>query len=291
MKEIIRADILGFCMGVRRAMEMAEQARIDFPIHKIFTLGPLIHNPSALDTLQKKGIFVLKESDIPFLNSQEPTVVIIRAHGVPPKILAQLEEKNVKIINATCPRVQVSQKRAKDFSAKGYAVIIAGDKNHGEVTGIAGFASRDDNSTVILVGNSEDAEKLTNFPNRAILISQTTISQSEYDSIAAILSKKIPDLTVFNTICPATIERQQALKELAAKVDGILVIGGKESANTHRLLMTAKTLCKKAALIENSLEIPFEFFSLAKVGLTAGASTPDDVIDMVEDSLINVNNL
>lgn len=290
MKEIIRADILGFCMGVRRAMEMAEQARVDFPTHKIFTLGPLIHNPSALDTLEKKGIFVLKESDIPFLNPQEPTVVIIRAHGVPPKILDQLEEKNVKIINATCPRVQVSQKRAKDFSAKGYTVIIAGDKNHGEVTGIAGFAAKDNSSQVILVGNSEDAENLKNLPEKAILISQTTISQSEYDSIAKILSKKILELTVFNSICPATIERQQALKDLAAKVDGILVIGGKESANTHRLLMTAENLCKNAALIENHLEIPSDFFELAKIGLTAGASTPDDVIDMVEDTLSCINN-
>jgi 4-hydroxy-3-methylbut-2-enyl diphosphate reductase len=282
---VIRADILGYCMGVRRAVELAKEALEIYPHKQVFTLGPLIHNKSALEQLANQGLLQLSITDIDSINSENPPVVIIRAHGVPPVIKKALTEKNCIIIDATCPRVLLSQKRAADFAEKHYEVLIAGDKNHGEVTGIAGFAE-EKGSKCQVVENVVDAENISS-ADKAILISQTTISRQEYEDIAAVLKTKIADLQVFNTICPATSERQKALEELCSKVEGILVIGGKNSANTQRLFMNAEKWCKGiVAHIETTDEIPTSFFHLKTVGLTAGASTPDEIIDEVEYSLI-----
>ena len=281
---ILRAEILGYCMGVRRAVEAAELACIENKNKKVFTLGPLIHNNSALKALEKMGIGVLKAdaSDLP--SDASDCVVIIRAHGVPPFIMQRLEQSKCKVINATCPRVLSSQKRAADFGKKGYSVLLAGDKNHGEVVGISGCA-RASGAECTVIENAEEALKLNPVPNKAILLSQTTISSSEYENIANVLKEKIPNLKVANTICPATQERQKALVELCKNVEGVLIIGGKNSANTKRLLRTAQELCKNAALIETATEIPEDFFKLKRVGLSAGASTPDFVIDAVEQAL------
>lgn len=299
---VIRADILGYCMGVRRAVEAVENALADYDGRRVYTLGPLIHNKTALDSLAARGVQVLDAEDMHRVQSGD--VVVIRAHGVPPAVRAQLAARGCTVIDATCPRVLLSQRRAADFAAKGYTVVIAGDKNHGEVTGIAGYAAdpATGESRCLLVENREDAQRLVaalteraraaGAPQvkavqqvKAVLISQTTISRSEYDAIAGVLRAGITDLRVFNTICPATMERQKALRDLCVQVDGVLVVGGKNSANTSRLLMSARELCRRAALIETADEIPPDFRSLDRIGLTAGASTPDAVIDAVEASL------
>ena len=270
-------------MGVRRAVETAELACIENPDKKIFTLGPLIHNNSALEALSEKGVNVLKEDASDFVSDGQ-SVVIVRAHGVPPQIMENLKKKGVTVIDATCPRVLSSQKRAADYAGKGYTVFLAGDKNHGEVAGISGYA-RASGADCIVIEHKEDAEAVKYVPEKSVLLSQTTISRSEYDAIAAVLKAKNANLVVLNTICPATDERQNALIELCKDVDGILVIGGRHSANTKRLLRTAQELCAHSALIETAKEIPVEFFTLNRVGLTAGASTPDFVIDSVESAL------
>ncbi len=280
---IKKAEILGYCMGVRRAVETAELACIENPDKKIFTLGPLIHNNSALEALSEKGVNVLKEDASDFVSDGQ-SVVIVRAHGVPPQIMENLKKKGVTVIDATCPRVLSSQKRAADYAGKGYTVFLAGDKNHGEVAGISGYA-RASGAECIVIEHKEDAEAVEHVPEKSVLLSQTTISKNEYDAIAAALKAKNEQLVVLNTICPATNERQNALIELCKDVDGILVIGGRHSANTKRLLRTAQELCAHSALIETAKEIPAEFFSLSRVGLTAGASTPDFVIDSVEAAL------
>lgn len=286
-RKIIRADILGYCMGVRRAVEIAEDALNVSTSGTVFTLGPLIHNKVALDSLSKKGLKVLEQNEIPTRCTQADTV-IIRAHGIPPKTRDLLKQTGCKIIDATCPRVLSSQKRAADFATKGYTVILAGDKNHGEVAGISGCAKAAGQECIV-IENSDEAKQLENLPQKAVLLSQTTISRKEYDDIATVLKQKITDLQVFNTICPATSERQLALKELCQKVDGVLVIGGKNSANTQRLYAAAEGYCsdkdfrcKKAAFIETPDEVPKDFKNLEIVGLTAGASTPDEIIDAVE---------
>ncbi len=283
--EIIRADILGYCMGVRRAVDTAEHALREYPGQRVYTLGPLIHNKAALDSLARKGIRVLKE---PYFSGGERSEdikgcpVIIRAHGVPPETRDILEKRGARVIDATCPRVLSSQKRAALFSSKGYTVIIAGDRNHGEVTGIAGYARE-----CIVVENCRDAESLSRYPEKAVLLSQTTITKEEYDAVASVLRRRIGGLVVLDTICPATAERQEALKRLGSTVEGILVIGGHNSANTYRLYRSAAGLCANAALVENPEEIPAVFFTLSKIGLTAGASTPDFAVDAVEAALKN----
>jgi len=279
---VIRADILGYCMGVRRAVKTAEKALRDFPGKTVFTLGPLIHNNQALEMLSAKGLNVLLEKDIETLCNTD-SVVIVRTHGIEPAVMDRLEKTGCCIINATCPRVLSNQYRARKFSEQKYCIILAGDIGHGEVISIAGHAQ----GNCIIVKNEAAALSLSEYPQKAILISQTTISREEYERITGILKNKIPSLQVFDTICPATVERQQSLLTIAEKVQGILVIGGKHSSNTSRLFTAAKEKVPYTALIETADEIPEVFFTLDSVGITAGASTPDEIIDAVEQRLLS----
>lgn len=274
---VILADVLGYCMGVRRAVDSAYKALEENPGKKVYSLGPLIHNQVALDSLGEKGLSVLREPSIEEVG--ENSVVIVRAHGIPPVTMNRLLDRKCQVVNATCPRVLASQNNAKRYAEQGFTVILAGDKNHGEVVGIAGFAGE----KFILVENKADAENIPSFGDEenAVLLCQTTFSLEEFSEIAEVLSKKIKNLKVMNTICPATRERQEALQKLCPEVDGVLVVGGKNSANTKRLLQIAQENCKKACLIETAAEIPQVFFALEKVGITAGASTPDSVIEKV----------
>ena len=204
---VILADVLGYCMGVRRAVDSAIETLKNNQNNKVYSLGPLIHNQVALDKLSSMGLKVLREPNIDLLD--ERSVVIIRAHGVPPQVIEKLTEKNSFVVNATCPRVLASQNNAKRYSSMNYTVILAGDKNHGEVVGIAGYAGK----KFILVENKEDAEKLPSFNDdeNAVLLCQTTFSMEEFKQIADVLSEKIRNLKVLNTICSATKERQEAV--------------------------------------------------------------------------------
>jgi len=280
--QIERASVLGFCFGVRRAVELVEKALVENADSRVYSLGPLIHNENFLEKLKSKGLKILSENDIDLL--REGDVVIIRAHGVAPSIVKRLEEKKCRILDATCPRVKASQKMVERYTNQNDYVILSGDKNHGEVIGIAGYAGKN----FIQIQNKEEAEALDIDSKNAInviLMSQTTYSEIEFSQIESILRKKIKNIDVMNTICPATRERQEALIELCKKVDGVLVIGGKNSSNTKRLFQRAKENCKYAAHIQSAEDIPQEFFSLNKIGITAGASTPDEIIEAVEKAL------
>ena len=273
---VVRAEVLGYCMGVRRAVEAASDALEKNTGKKVYTLGPLIHNQTALAVLAEKGLFILHEDDA--CSAENDCIVIIRAHGVPPSVITALKKQNCTVVDATCPRVTASQKIAAEYAEKEYAVILAGDSNHGEVTGIAGYAG----FRFILVRNRIDADALElQYDTNAVLLSQTTFSPVEFEAIAGILKCKCPSLKVMNTICPATKERQEALKRMCPLVDGVLVIGGRNSANTKRLLLTAQNVCRNADLIETA----DKYFLMNKVGITAGASTPDEVINKVEKVL------
>ena len=298
--KIIRAKVLGFCFGVRRAVELAEDAlkktvipRLDRGISAskeivgssptmTYSLGPLIHNEAALADLQSRGLCTVEESQINTI--PDGSTVIIRAHGVAPRVTAALEEKGCHIIDATCPRVKASQKMVERYTKDNDYVIITGDKNHGEMIGIAGFAG----PNFIQIQNEEEARAL-NIHNadkiNVILMSQTTYSIKEFQKIREILTAKFRNITVMNTICPATSERQQALQELCNQVEGVLVVGGKNSANTRRLYQIAAENCKHAAHIQSASDIPEEFFQLKTIGITAGASTPDSIILDVETHL------
>lgn len=274
--EVIKADVLGYCFGVRRAVDAANEAlESKNSSQSVYSLGPLIHNPTVLNTLHSKGLQILNTENISSI--EENALVVIRAHGTSPEILKALEKKGARIVDATCPRVHSSQNLAAKAGAQGIPVIIAGDRNHGEVTGIAAFAGKN----VIVIETVEEAQALEEM-EEALFLSQTTFSMELFTRMKEILSKKITRLQVVSSICPATRERQEALRNLEGRADGILVIGGKESANTRRLFETAASICSKTALIEDEKEIPEDFFGLKRVALTAGASTPDSVIEKVE---------
>ena len=281
--EIIRASVLGFCFGVRRAVELAEKALSENPGKKVYSLGPLIHNENALRVLENKGLSIVQEDEIAEL--EEGSVVIIRAHGVAPSVTDALEKRGCQIIDATCPRVKASQKMVERYSSQNDYVVLTGDINHGEVIGIAGYAGEN-------FSQLQDFEEAKNFEipgsqeKNVILLSQTTYSPKEFEKIENLFKSKFHNLAVMNTICPATNERQQALLELCSQVEGVLVIGGKSSANTKRLYQTAAANCKLAAHIQSAADIPEEFFKLKTIGITAGASTPDEIIEEVENGLL-----
>lgn len=282
--EIKRASVLGFCFGVRRAVEMAEEA-LGTATGKVYSLGPLIHNEAFLEKLCSKGLVIIEENQLSEIPDR--AVVIIRAHGVAPAVIEKLESKHCSIIDATCPRVKASQKMVERYTDNSDYVIISGDKNHGEMIGIAGYAKKN----FIQIQNAEEAKLLeikdSNKIN-VILMSQTTYSPTEFDKIQTIIKGKFNNTAVMNTICPATKERQDALRELCEQVEGVLVIGGKTSANTTRLFQTAQTFCNKVAFIQSYKDIPRDFYTLKTVGITAGASTPDDVINEVEQNLTSL---
>lgn len=289
--EIIRAELLGMCMGVRRAESAAREAAGQGRRQgrKVFTYGPLIHNPQAVAALEKAGVAVLdpERFDSGALDEiVRGAIVVIRAHGAPPAVFEHLKRLEASIVDATCPLVLKSQKKAREFADRGYSVLIAGERAHDEVAGILGCAPGAE-----VVETPTEAKTVAQRAQRPgarpiALIAQTTIKQSEYDDIVAQFSACGAPFLAVDTLCPSTSDRQKALADLAERVDAIVVVGGKTSANTRRLFMAARESGKPAWHIESASELPREIFSFNKIGLSAGASTPDSVIEEVEHSLI-----
>ncbi|MCL2006447.1 MAG: 4-hydroxy-3-methylbut-2-enyl diphosphate reductase [Treponema sp.] len=282
--QVVRARVLGFCMGVRRAVETA--LHVSEYSKSAFTLGPLIHNPTILKMLQDRGVVCLEENFQPGTIPME-SKIIIRAHGISPAVEESLNDQGLRIIDATCPRVKASQDMVKMLSHKGNFIFLAGEENHAEIAGIKGCV---ESSACFVVANPNEAraaaaDLLLSAPPKTALIGQTTISREEYNAIGKAILEYFPELKIFDTICSATSERQEALIELSEKVDAIIVAGGRDSANTRRLLNLAQNLGKPAWLIESSEDIPKEISRYSSVGLCAGASTPDNLIDEIERAL------
>ena len=295
--KVVRAGILGFCMGVRRAVEIAERALLE-NTHSdgLYTLGPLIHNSGVLENLKKQGMICLDENEIQSL--PPGSTVIIRAHGVSPVIERELLKKGIRILDATCPHVKQSQSKARSFVESGYRLFIAGEGNHGEIAGLKGYAEdgcpKRGVSAVppcYVLGNAEEArvtaEELYHIEPEAktAIIAQTTIRADEYRIIGETIQQFFPSLEIVNSICTATVDRQNALRELV-NADAIIVAGSRESANTQRLLSLAKETGKPAWLVEAVSDISPEIFAYETVGLSAGASTPDELITEIEEALI-----
>jgi len=282
--QIIKSEVMGFCFGVRRAVEAAEEALKKYG-KGVYSLGPLIHNENALKELKEKGLLIADEKEISTI--KDGSVVIIRAHGVAPDLIETLKNKKCTVIDATCPRVKANQKMVSRYTSADDYIILTGDKNHGEVIGLAGYAK----SNFIQIQNYDEAEKVqlpSNLKGQIVLLSQTTYNPLEFSKIESLLKSRYPQIKVQNTICPATEERQNALLDLCSKVDALIVIGGKNSANTKRLYQTAKENCKFALHIQDESEIPDEIRKYEKIGITAGASTPDKIISLVETALNNM---
>ncbi len=269
--KIIIAKNAGFCMGVRRAVEMV----LDAPAtHKgpICTYGPLIHNPQVLQTLEDKGI-----QSIGAIPARGSGTALIRAHGVPPETESALTAAGFDVVDATCPRVIKVQTIIRKHAEKGYAVIIVGDENHPEVIGLLGYAGRNGFVANTITG----LEALPAF-EKAIIVAQTTQNMAFYATIKQWAERRYPHYKVFDTICDSTAKRQAEIDTLAAMVDAIVVVGGKNSGNTLRLAEIARQSGKPTFHIETEDELDLSAIAEAEtVGVTAGASTPNWIIQRV----------
>ncbi|MCL2043969.1 MAG: 4-hydroxy-3-methylbut-2-enyl diphosphate reductase [Treponema sp.] len=307
MAHVVRSEVLGFCMGVRRAVDLAfaETERCK----KTYTLGPLIHNPQTLDELKQRGAAQLSEDSLPA--DLHGSSVIIRAHGINPQTEAELRRRGANIIDATCPRVKASQLKAAEFADAGFCLFLAGEESHAEITGILGYANMihatvvkqksspplarpicivvagavEAQNAAVQLYTSDAAQYGNDFRRNTALIGQTTISEDEYQAIGGAITALYPDLEIARTICAATKERQDSLRELLGRVDAVVIAGGRDSANTRRLLNIAQTSGKPCTLAETAADIPPDFFSYQTIGLAAGASTPDSVIEVIEQAL------
>ena len=262
----------GFCFGVKRAIEIAEK-------HKnAATMGPLIHNQNEIDRLQNDYNVGLYEK---LEDVKDNQTIIIRTHGIPKNDLKFLRAKDTKVINATCPFVTTPQQIVKKMSKEGYSILIFGDSDHPEVKGVQSYG--EDQEDVHIVINPKEIDSIKFKHDKVATIAQTTKKKEKYLEIVNALILKNKEVRVFNTICDATLENQDAAKELSQKVDIMIVIGGKNSSNTKQLHSICIENCKDSYLIENEKDLKPQWFNnKSNCGLTAGASTPDWVIQAVQ---------
>jgi 4-hydroxy-3-methylbut-2-en-1-yl diphosphate reductase len=274
--QILRAREMGFCFGVRRAVEMMEEAVQERG--QMVSLGSVVHNPQVVEKLRRDGLEVIK--DVSEAGDQR---VAITAHGVGPNIISQLEGAGIEIIDTTCPIVTRSQQWAKRLTEEGFAVVVFGDPNHKEVKGVVGWAT----GKLLVVPREEALEPLpADYPSRIGVLSQTTETEHRFASFVKKLLEmnidRISELRVINTLCHATTAQQSATIHLAAEVDLMIVVGGRESANTRHLAEVSRECGVETYHVEKADEIEAAWLrGHEKVGVTAGASTPDFAIDEV----------
>ena len=282
MSEIILADNAGFCFGVQRAVDEALKIQKAHNV-KIYTLGPLIHNNDVVKFLEKNNIYSIELENIDKLN--EGDVIVIRSHGVSEAVLDKLEKKQLTVFNATCPFVTNIQKKVKKYSKEGYHIVILGDENHPEVIGINGWC--EDKAIITKDGNFKDS-----IPQKVCVVAQTTEKIKNWENTLNNL-KSVKEVLAFNTICSATEARQKSTNKISKVADAMIVIGGKNSSNTTKLYQIAKENCSNTIHIENVNELPIDFIknnSVKKIGVTAGASTPDWIIKEVLYIMNTENN-
>jgi len=266
--EIRLAKSYGFCFGVKRAIKIAENSK------NASTIGPLIHNNEEINRLKVNfNVDTLEDA------SQADGVkkAIIRTHGITKGDLKKLANSGTEIIDATCPYVTKPQQICEQMSSEGYDVVIFGDEKHPEVRGVQSYAK----NGAKVVNSVEDLQD-NRLNNKIAIVAQTTRKVEEFLKIVSYLTTNYKEVRVFNTICNATFENQDAAKELAKEADIMIVIGGKNSSNTKQLFSIAKESCSESFLIENEKELQQEWFKNKKLcGITAGASTPDWIIEKV----------
>ncbi len=276
MVEIVVAPNAGFCFGVKRAVKLAEEASVKNKEGRVFTLGPIIHNPQEVGRLKDLGVFPLDREE----NLSEGDTVIIRSHGIPPEREEALRSKGLNVIDATCPYVKAVHEAICDLVKEGYFIVLIGEKNHPEVIGSLGYLKKCGGRGIV-VEKLEDLEEAFKH-ERVGVVSQTTQSERFFKEVVGELALWVKELKVINTICNATSVRQEDVYKIAPQVDVMIVIGGKNSGNTRRLFSIAKSLNPRSYHIETADELdPSWFEGVKKVGVTAGASTPDWIISQV----------
>lgn len=279
--EVLLANEYGFCFGVERAVEMVEDALgVGAPVR---TLGPLIHNTQEMQRLECEGVATVQDPS----QVSKDEIAVIRAHGVTPLVQLELEKRAAQVVDATCPFVTRVQRLAERAAKDGRHVVVAGNPDHPEMIGVVGYAP--DNTFVV-----RDADDVANLPtlHEPLVVSQTTLKLQTFLEVAeAVRAKADAEPQVVNTICSATRDRQDAARALAGLVDVFYIIGGKHSSNSIKLLAVCQEQCAKSFLIETQQEInPADLEGAKRVGVTAGASTPNWLIDQVVTRLREIGS-
>ena len=280
--DVTIAKSAGFCFGVKRAVNMVyeEIQSGDMPI---YTYGPIIHNAEVVRDLQEKGVSVI--DNLEELDTLPAGKVIIRSHGVSRAEQENIREHGFVVLDATCPFVKKIHKLVEEYSGKGYTIVIAGNGDHPEVQGIIGWT----NGKVYTVKDSADFENLPITPGEKVcLVAQTTFNYNKFQELVEIIEKKGYDISVLNTICNATEERQTEARIIAGRSDAMIVIGDKHSSNTQKLFEICKKECANTYYIQTSNDMDYhELRSINNVGITAGASTPNNIIEEVSKNVRN----
>jgi 4-hydroxy-3-methylbut-2-enyl diphosphate reductase len=279
--EVIRSRHAGACYGVERALSLVDEAAADarsvqgqaVPVH---TLGPLIHNPQVVSELKQRGVEVAAS-----LDEVDAGILVIRSHGVVPSIIADADAKGLRVFDATCPHVSKTHAAARELRESGHLVVIVGEHGHPEVEGIRAYAG--DDALVVQSAADLPAELAR---DKVGVVAQTTQAKETLNAVVAALRQRGIEPLVRDTICFATKQRQEAARELAGQADVMLVVGGRNSGNTTRLAEICSTVCPRTHLIESPDELdPLWFEGVETVGITAGASTPENQIIAVEEAL------
>ncbi len=278
--EVIVAKTAGFCFGVKRAVEQVYE-QIEKADRPVYTFGPIIHNEQVVEDLAQKGVRVIDTEEE--LEAVRDAIVIIRSHGVGKHIYDLLERNGVTVVDATCPFVKKIHRIVQEQQAAGRRVIIVGNPEHPEVQGIRGWG---DEGTLVV----ETAEQIENLPvstkDKLCIVAQTTFNYNKFQDLVEKFEKKGYDILVLNTICNATQERQVEAKRIASEVDAMIVIGGRNSSNTQKLYEICRKECKNTYFIQTLGDFNPECVnSVRSVGITAGASTPNQIIEEVHTNV------
>ena len=278
--KVIKAKTAGFCFGVKRAVDTVYE-QVDACSSLIYTYGPIIHNEEVVRDMESKGVVVLRSEEE--LDALEKGTVIIRSHGVGKWIYDKLEARNIRIVDATCPFVKKIHNIVRKASAEGAHIVIIGNPDHPEVQGIRGWAGE----KVTVVQDKESAEGVDFGKKEKIcVVSQTTFNYNKFKDLVEIIKKKSYDVSVLNTICNATKERQTEAESIAGSVDAMIVIGDKHSSNTQKLFEICRKACNNTYYIQTLDDLDLnQLGSVETVGITAGASTPNNIIEEVQNNV------
>ena len=278
--KVIKAKTAGFCFGVKRAVDTVYE-QVDTCSGPIYTYGPIIHNEEVVKDMESKGVVVLRTEEE--LDDISGGTVIIRSHGVEKRIYDRLETKGIRIVDATCPFVKKIHNIVQKESAAGKYILIIGSPDHPEVIGIRGWSGEH----AAVVQNADDIENIDFSKNRKIcVVSQTTFNYNKFKDLVEIIKKKSYDIIVLNTICNATKERQTEAESIAESVDAMIVIGDKHSSNTQKLFEICHRACNNTYYIQTLDDLDLnQLGSVETVGITAGASTPNNIIEEVQNNV------
>ena len=279
--EIVIAKTAGFCFGVSKAVKILYEL-LDLTNKKIYTIGQIIHNDQVTNELNNKGVKIVEDiSDV-----ESHSIVVIRAHGVEPKVYEIAKELEIDLFDATCPYVKKIHKLVNQKNREGYQIIIVGDKGHPEVIGINGWCDK----SAYIINSEKDIANLEDIQKRICVVAQTTITNEKWEKINLYLKEKYKNILKFDTICTATIKRQDEALKIAKNVESMIIIGSENSSNTQKLFEISKKECKNTMKIKTVCDINLEDFKkIKKIGITAGASTPEWVIKEVIKKMNQLN--